>query len=266
MSHEAALTFAQDLAVQAGTLIREDFRIGVAHNVKDDGTPVTRTDQRINELFVTQLTATFPDHSVVSEEGDRLIAGAEYEWTADPLDGSENFIFGIPINAVAIALSRYGVPQLAVVYDPHTDRLYSGQRGKGALLNGRPLHVNEIELGDTGSVVGISGKRSQVVDAPHMHAAIERAVHRVRILGSVVLEGMSVAAGQFSAQVHAGSKPYDVIASSLMVAEAGGRVTDFHGGELVFDGREIKGIIASNGVVHDDLLKIVNQCPPPRSR
>ncbi len=252
------LEFAQTLARQAGEIMLKHFQIGVAADIKSDRTPVTLADHEINQLVIDEIAKAYPGHSVLAEEGSRLKPGAKYTWVCDPIDGTIPYAFGVPTNTFALALvNREGQPVMAVLYDPHTDRLFSAIKGAGAVMNGEPIHVNDIDDFDD-AYIGNSSRRSDVVDAYELKVDLVRACHRIFMFSSSSYEGLLVAAGQIAATVYMGPHAHDGAAIKLMVEEAGGKVTDLFGQEQRYD-EPIKGLIVSNGQIHNQLVAIAQR-------
>jgi len=192
----------------------------------------------------------------LGEEESNSLNGSSFVWVCDPIDGTLPFVFGLTTNVFMLTLVQDGVPLLGVAYDPHLNRMFNAQRGKGAFLDDKKLSVNNLEFKD--SVIGCSGKKSEIVDTPQFHADIERGCHRMVFISCVVYEGMLTAAGQLGGHIYAGSNPYDGVASALFVVEAGGRVTNLLGEQQLYN-QEIKGVVATNGVVHEQILAIAKK-------
>ncbi len=255
------LQFATELAHKAGDIMLEHFQIGLAADLKatDGDSPVTVADKSINQLVIDSVRATYPDHAVHGEEQSLNTEGATFIWVCDPLDGTLPYRMGIPTNVFSIALvdSSDGQPKVAVVYDPHTKRLYHAITGQGAFVNDEKLHVNDT-ASLSNAMVGLSSQRSKYVDGQTLKTSIIRNSFRPLYLNSSIYEAMLVASGQIAAQVHVGSGAYDVVASRLIVEEAGGKATDLLGDPQRYD-QPVRGAIVSNGLVHGELVKLAQQ-------
>jgi len=226
------LNIAIKAARRAGTIINRASldleRLNVAKKGPRDY--VTEVDQASETAIVETLQAAYPDHAVLGEEfGLQGPAQAEYQWIIDPIDGTTNFIHGLPNFAVSIALLQKGVPTQAVIFDPSRNELFTASRGSGAFLNDRRVRVSgrtryhEALLGahwagSAGAEQG-SGKFRQVAES----------VVGVRRMGSTVLDLAYVACGRLDGFCGVGLKPWDLAAGSLLVMEAGGLVADFTG-------------------------------------
>lgn len=249
------LTFAVDLAKQAGTIIRKNFALGMKKEWKSDNTPLTATDLAVNRLVVEAVQKTYPEHGILSEEEHEVRGMGEYVWVCDPIDGTIPFSHGIPVSTFSLALVQNGQPVLGAVYDPFLERLYVAEKGRGATMNGNPIHVSSASsLGN--SLVGLSMWQPDhnVLLATRGELVLR---HATAIqLNSIVYEGMLVAAGEMVGIIFPGTKPWDCAAIKIIVEEAGGKVTDLTGNEQRYD-RPINGALASNGAAHDELLKII---------
>lgn len=255
------LELATQLAYKAGEIMLEHFQIGLAADLKaaDGDSPVTVADRSINQLVIDSVRSTFPDHAVHGEEQSLNTEGAAYIWVCDPLDGTLPYRMGIPTNVFSLALvdSSDGQPKVAVVFDPHTKRLYRAMAGKGAYVNDKKIHVNQTApLSNT--IVGLSSQRSKYVDGPALKKSLMEDCFRPIYLNSSIYEAMLVASGQIAAQVHVGSGAYDVVASKLIVEEAGGKATDLFGEPQRYD-QPVRGAIVSNGLTHEELVKLAQQ-------
>ena len=190
----------------------------VGSRAKDDGTPVTETDLHTDEAIRDRLTSAFPDHDVVSEEGDTTWHGNPWTWVVDPIDGTSNFTAGIPYWCVSIALLHEGVPVYGCVDAPPVDARFEAVRGRGATRNGTPIQVAD-------PVDFRSGRNSHVpfiVTAGTIRRSQGRIRLNARILGSSALDLAMVAAGTAVATYQRVPKVWDMAAGSLLVEEAGG--------------------------------------------
>lgn len=244
------------LAKSAGEVMRTNFALNMKKEWKADHSPVTQTDLDINAMVLREIKAQYPDHSILAEEGDDFSSESEYVWICDPVDGTHNFAHGIPTATFALALTYLGDPILSVVYDPFLDRMYSAEKGKGAFLNGKPIHVSENPtLKHTVVFLGkLTGVRTfmPLMDALRPHGP--------RMITGLSIHYMCalVAAGEVAASFFGGTSPHDITASALLVSEAGGKATDLFGKLPERYDREIQGLLVSNGTVHDDLITMMD--------
>lgn len=204
--------------------------------------PVTRVDRYIEQLTIDTLKKSYKNHSFLGEEfGMQEGRGhdADWCWVIDPLDGTQNFIHGVPHFCISIAVQHKGVTQHGVIYDPVRDELFSASRGRGAMLNQRRIRVNiKDNLQNTFLAVGHPFKAlrgEEVVSYAEQHFASLLAVTKegahIRRGGSAALDLAYVAAGRFDGFFETNLKPWDIAAGELIVREAGGTVVDARGGQ-----------------------------------
>ncbi len=251
------LETAVELSQLAGEIMRKNFTLNMTKEWKEDLSSVTATDLAINDLVLKEIKLRYPDHSILSEEGSDHDSSHMYVWICDPVDGTHNFSHGIPTATFAIALLEHGEPILSVVYDPFLDRRYIAEKGKGATLNGQPIHVGGRDSLKK-SLMGMGKMKGVKNLIPVYEEARGRGAQFITGLSTHYMCAL-VAAGEFSASFFGGTSPHDIAASALLVQEAGGKVTDFFG---VSGGRydgERQGLLVSNGSVHDELLAIMEQ-------
>ena len=199
---------------------------------------VTRYDGQIQRFLETELLALLPEAGFLGEEdlGDDAPAGRETVFIVDPIDGTTNFVKGLPHCGISVGLARGGVMELGVVYDPYLDELFSAVRGGGAFCNGRPLHVSGASLADSVVVLGTSPYYRQYADQTFAlgRALFLRAMD-VRRIGAASLDLCYLAAGRMDCYFEYLLSPWDYAAGSLILQEAGGAVTALDGSPLRFD-------------------------------
>jgi myo-inositol-1(or 4)-monophosphatase len=250
---------AVDAATRAGALLRA--HAGGHREVSYKGTPnnlVTEMDRRSEALIVEAIAKHFPGHAILAEERGAVAGSTSHRWIVDPLDGTTNYAHGMPIYCVSIALEVDGAVVLGVVYDPNRDECFVAERGRGATVNGAPLAVSATatlaeSLVSTGYQYDIRRPRRNNLAE---HAALLHRSHSVREIGSAVLNQAAVAAGRLDAFWELSLGAWDVAAGALLVAEAGGKVTNVTGGALDL---AAPSIVASNGAIHDEILKILEE-------
>jgi myo-inositol-1(or 4)-monophosphatase len=246
------LPHVEAIAREAGTLLMSYFgRVTVEYKGEVD--LVTEADRASEKLIVERLRARWPEHGIVAEEGTRSETEAEYRWYVDPLDGTTNFAHGYPVFCVSIALARRdGQLEAGVLYDPTRDEMFAAERGQGAMLNGRPIHVSTTK-GLAESILGTgfpSHKRHKNPNILFYHQITLRS-HGVRRAGSAALDLANVSCGRYDGFWEFNLNPWDTAAGVLLVQEAGGKVTRFDGTPFRLDSREVLG---SNGLIHEELL------------
>jgi len=247
------LSRMESIAREAGELLMWHFERHVKIEYKGDVDLVTVADRQSEAMIRERIRAYFPTHDVMGEEGTRIETGSEYKWYVDPLDGTTNFAHGYPVFCVSLAVEHQSTRVAGVVYDPTRNELFAAEKGKGAWLNGRDIHVSATaNLAECLVATGFpSHKRHQNPNIYFYHQLTLRS-HGVRRAGSAALDLCNVAAGRFDGFWEFNLNPWDTAAGVLLVEEAGGRVTNFSGGPFEIASRET---LASNGHVHDALLE-----------
>jgi myo-inositol-1(or 4)-monophosphatase len=246
------LNFAKDLADQAGGIMRHYFRVGIEHTLKDDFTPVTIADEKINDLVIEQVKEHFPDHGVLGEEAS-FSTDAKDLWVVDPIDGTMPFTKGVPTNVFSLALVRDGQPILGVIFDPYMERMYSAVEGGGAFLNEDSIHVDGVKTIDNIDMVHASNR---LLNNLKYREILEQKRVRIYDYGSTVYGLAMVASGQLSAMAHGGNFAWDVAAAKIIIEEAGGVTSDLRGNDQRYDGDVFGLIVASTPELHSELVKI----------
>jgi len=242
----------QAIAREAGSLLMEYFRQHVKIEYKGDVDLVTVADRKSEALILESIRRQFPTHDVLGEEGARIETGSEYKWYVDPLDGTTNFAHGYAVFCVSLAVERLGQRVAGVIYDPTRDEMFSAEFGSGARLNGKAIHVSTTaNLGECLVATGFPSHKRHKSPNIYFYHQITLHTHGVRRAGSAALDLCNVASGRFDGFWEFNLNPWDTAAGVLIVQEAGGKVTDFSGGEFQIASRET---LASNGLVHDAFL------------
>jgi len=252
------LDFARTTARMAGDLLKKRASRGFRVEHKGAVDLVTEVDRHSEQAIVEAIRSAYPNHSVLAEEGTIRAESSALRWIVDPLDGTTNYSHGYPCYAVSLALERQGRIDLGVVYDPLRDELFEARRGGGAHLNGRPLSVSSTDrLTDSLLATGFPYdiRTSPENNLDHFARFALRA-QGIRRDGSAALDLCYLAAGRFDGFWEMKLSPWDVAAGALLVAEAGGRLSDFAGGPFRIDDRQV---IASNGRIHEQMITILQQ-------
>jgi myo-inositol-1(or 4)-monophosphatase len=244
------------IAREAGALLLPYFHRGLKIEYKGDADLVTAADRASEVLIRERIRQQFPSHDVLGEEQGLSDQGGDYRWYVDPLDGTTNFAHGYPVFCVSMALEHRGKDQArriaGVVYDPTRDELFTAEVGKGAHLNGTPIHVSKAaQLKECLLATGFPSHKRHKNPNIHFYHQITLRTHGVRRAGSAALDLCNVASGRFDGFWEFNLNPWDTAAGALVVEEAGGRVSRFDGSAFELDSRET---LASNGLVHDALL------------
>jgi myo-inositol-1(or 4)-monophosphatase len=251
------LNIAVKAARRAGNLIHRaaDNLYHLTVTKKSHSDYVSEVDRAAEQAIIRTLQEAYPDHAILAEESGTH-GESEYVWIIDPLDGTTNFLHGVPQYAVSIALQHKGVLTQAVIYDPTKNDLYTATRGRGAFLNDRRLRVSRRkELADSLIGTGFPYTRFEHLDA---YLAIFRDVMQqtagLRRPGAASLDLAWTAAGRYDAFYETGLKPWDIAAGSLLITEAGGMVSDLRGADGFLNSGHI---CAGNPVIHAQLLKLI---------
>jgi myo-inositol-1(or 4)-monophosphatase len=251
---------AENIAREAGGLLREFYHRGVATEYKGDVDLVTEADRASEKLIVERLRIAFPEHGVYGEEGARSGLDNEFRWYIDPLDGTTNFAHGFPAFCVVLGCERR-LPGLAadedgemvagVIYDPLRDEMFSASKGEGATLNGRTIHVSKAKtLQESLIATGFPSHKRHASPNVHFYQEFTLRSHGVRRAGSAALDLAYVACGRLDGYWEFKLNPWDTSAGYLLVEEAGGKMTHFDGGKFTLDSREI---FATNGLIHAEM-------------
>ena len=255
--HPSFLATAIEAVTRAGDL--QMSRFGGDFQIDKKGTIdlVTEVDVAVERMFRTMIAERFPDHQVLAEEmGGAAEAPAGPCWVFDPIDGTTNFAHGLPIFCSSLALEVNGVAEVAAVYDPTRKELFTAERGGGAFLNGRPLRVSHAAtLVDAMLVTGFPYDiHSRVDEIVGLFAAFVAQARAVRRLGSAAIDLCYVAAGRLDGFWESDLKPWDIAGGALIVAEAGGRITNMAGGPFTSRGGHV---LAANEHLHPAMLDVI---------
>ena len=220
---------------------------------------VTEVDLAVERMFRELIADRFPDHHVLAEEmghGASIPSGPC--WVFDPIDGTTNYAHGLPIFCASLALELDGVAEVGAIYDPNRKELFTAERGGGAFLNGQRIGVSRTAtLVDAMLVTGFPyDVHDRVEEIVGLFGAFVGEARAVRRLGSAAIDLCYVAAGRMDGFWERDLKPWDVAAGALIVAEAGGRVTQMDGASFDARGNQV---LATNGRIHDDMLDVIRR-------
>lgn len=248
---------AMEAAREAGEAIRHYanrvHRLHVQNKAPNDF--VSEVDRQAEHIIVRHLQRAYPDHTFVGEEGGKVgKAGSDYEWVIDPLDGTTNFLYGIPQFAVSLALKHKGRLLVGVVYDPLRDEMFAAARGEGATLNSRRIRVSErTSLQGALLGTGIPFRPDQNLELYlQTLKALLPDTAGVRRPGSAALDLAWVACGRFDAFWELGLKEWDMAAGVLLVQESGGLVGDLRGENTHMDSGDV---LAANPKLFKEMLQ-----------
>lgn len=255
MDYQKELEFAKSMAFEAGEVMKKYYRADQGVELKDDNTPVTLADKEINDMLITRVKNEFPDYGVLGEEAN-WNENREKLWVCDPIDGTVAYIMHIPTFMFSIALVVNGMPKIAVTYNPLTDDLYTAIENKGAFRGNEKISVSKKTWGIGVKLAGSSGGNTEPTEK-HKVFLKQQGINVSGFHGTV-FKGCLVAEGSIEGRIFIYKNAHDLAAIKLIIEEAGGKVTDLDGNEQRYD-QPINGAIMSNGLIHDDLLKLVKE-------
>ncbi len=252
-SGRSALEVARSCAQKAGELARARFRQPQEVTAKGRGNLVTETDFEIESLIKRTLAQEFPEHRLLSEETASETDSAGWVWVADPVDGTRNFVSGIPFFCINLALCHDGETVVAVTHDPIHDETFWAERGRGAWVNDQPIRASDTPT-VAASVLGIdlgyndgSGRASL-----RLLQELFPGIQSIRIPGSAALGLAYAACGRYDLFLHQNLYPWDVVSGLLLVREAGGTITTRDGSPATL---RSPSVIAGGPRAHADLLR-----------
>lgn len=260
MSPQALTRYAEAAmraALAAGSLLAK--YVGRPRTVATKRSPidlVTEVDRAAERLIYRILHRAAPDVGFLGEESGEHAEEAPSRWVVDPLDGTTNFVHGLPLFGVSIALEHHGTIVVGVIYDPMRRELFVATRGHGAFLNRHPIRVSPTRrLSHSLLSTGFSF-HSLTHTQPYLRwfQTLQQRSHGVRRIGTTVLSLAAVAAGRLDGFYERDLWPWDIAAGMLLVQEAGGRVSNVRGGPVVL-GEDC--FVASNGHIHRELLGVL---------
>ncbi len=231
------LNTASKIALDAGHFLRDHF--GQSQNITESSAHDIKLqiDVDCQHLIESRLAKEFPSHAIIGEEGNCGNPEAEYRWVVDPLDGTVNYTYGIPHFCVSMALQRRNPGAslvtalggyemvLGIVYDPMRDELFTAEKGKGAFLNGKQIHVStRSRLEEAAITVGFSKSAETIEQGLHHFERLIRQARKIRMMGAAALDLAYVASGRLEAYWELKVRLWDIAAGILMVEEAGGVV------------------------------------------
>ena len=243
------------IAQEAGQILMAHR--GVGFELKGAHDLVTAADRASETLIVRRLREAFPTHGIIAEEGGRAELSAPLRWYVDPLDGTTNFAHGYPMWNVTLGLAKNNEMIAGVVFDPLNRELFAAERGAGARLNGAPIHVSPAAvINDALFSTGFpSRKRHNNVNI-HFYYQLAMLSHGVRRGGSAAIDLAYTACGRLEGFWEFGLNPWDMAAGSLLVEEAGGKVSGMRGEPFDVQG---KYVIATNGALHKETLDLFTE-------
>ncbi len=242
------LEFALRAAVLAGKSTLAHFCADTEVQLKADDTPVTRADREAEALLRKQIASAYPGEAILGEEEGQSGSGDD-RWVLDPIDGTKSFVCGVPLYATLVAFERGGEPELGAVYFPALDELIYAEKGSGAFWNGRPCRVKARS--EARGAVLCTGSHAGLEKRGRLEGVLSLAREAMATRSWCDAYGhMLVATGRADAMIDPVVSRWDISAPSLVVREAGGKFTDFRGGDVLGD----EAISATPGI-HPALLE-----------
>lgn len=251
------LETSMEIAREAGALLSTFFERRVGFELKGEYDLVTEADRASEEIVVQRLRSYFPDHAIVAEESGDYTGSSDYCWYVDPLDGTTNFAHGFPVYNVTMALERAGELIAGVIFDPTRNEMFAAERGSGAYLNDRPMHVSKVgKIEEALVATGFPSIKRHVHVNVHFYYELALLTHGVRRAGSAALDLAYVACGRLDGFWEFGLKPWDMAAGILLTREAGGTCSNMQGAPADLRGPHL---LADNGAIHEAMLAIFDE-------
>ena len=260
MGEQEFLSIAEEAARMAGEVL-EHWASRFSVREKSRANLVTEADDAAQEVIHNQIRARYPDHGFLGEEGlDLPNPHSPYRWIIDPLDGTSNYVHRFPYYAVSIGLERAGEMLIGVIYDPNRNEMFTAVKGQGAKLNGTPISPTDVDvLGNAMAVASLPVAASVQDPAVARFLKVLPVTQTLQRTGSAALNLAYVGCGRIDLYWSSSLKPWDMAAGSLIVQEAGGRVSQLDNSPFLVDQPEI---LASNGTeIHQVFCRLVNSLP-----
>ena len=254
-----SLRVAVEATHRAGRLLRA--RMGRPRTIDTKRSAidlVTEVDRASERLLHRAIQQALPHHGFQGEERTRTNPASPSQWIVDPIDGTTNFVHGVPAFGISMGLLHHRELVAGVIYDPTRDETFTAIKGEGARLNGRLMHVSRVaRLGQALLSTGFSSNfRANPRPFVRWFTAFQMRCHGVRRVGCTTLSLAYVACGRQDGFYEQDLWPWDIAAGMLLVTEAGGRVSDFRGRRVVLhEGR----LVASNGLIHRSMLTVLRR-------
>jgi myo-inositol-1(or 4)-monophosphatase len=250
------LQLAMAAAKEAGRI--QMLHFGHSHPVEYKGefNPVTEVDRLCEQAIVRMILDTYPDHDILTEESPFKGKGSSWKWIIDPIDGTTNYFHGFPCFSVSVGLEVEGEVKTGVVYVPPLNELFHAEKGRGAFVNGKRIFVSRInKLSRSLLCTGFPYDVHKNADfyLRYFRQFITKSF-AIRRPGSAAIDLSYLAAGRFDGFWEFKLHPWDVASASLMISEAGGKVTDLQGQPFNIYSEEI---LASNGIIHQEMLQAI---------
>ncbi len=254
--HDEFLKVAVDAARAGGDVLLKYLGGPLNIEFKGDANLVTIADRQAEEAIVSFITGHYPDHQIMAEEGTTNNSVSSYRWIIDPLDGTTNFAHSLPIFAVSIGLEVNGKMVMGVVFDPVREECFTAMEGCGAYLNGKSIRVSDVDTLDKALLATGFPYDRRINPDEYLLPFREflKTAQEIRRPGAATIDMCYVASGRFDGFWEPKLQPWDIAAASVIVKEAGGKLSDYKGGEFSIYGKET---LASNGKIHEEMLNVL---------
>jgi myo-inositol-1(or 4)-monophosphatase len=252
------LVFLKNIALQAGDILIDLFRGNFEIESKTGAELLTTADKKSEEFIIDSIRKEYSGVEIVAEETNPKKGDEKEAFIIDPLDGTNNFSFGIPMFCVSIAYQINNDLKIGVVYDPVHKELFYAEKGKKAYLNDVPISVSKRKnLKDSIVATGFPYIKEKVEDSniPEFSAMLMKS-RGLRRLGSAALDLCYVACGRFDGYWEKHLKVWDISAGGVIVAEAGGKISNFYGDNWNY---KLDNVIASNGIIHSEIQEVIKR-------
>jgi len=256
MNYDKELLFAKDLAEKAGTIMAANLSLSTEAVWKADNTPLTATDTEINRLVIESVQKAFPSHGILGEE-ESFETKREILWVVDPIDGTQPFTLGVPLSTFCLSLVIEGQPVLGIINDPYMKRMFWAAKDQGAFVNNEGIHVSKAETLAQNFVILSSRMHNKERTTGEIFDLIEEQKAKSLNFRSFAYGSMLVACGRAVGTIIGVPNAWDASATKIIIEEAGGKVTDVDGNDRRYDG-DGNGLLATNGLVHEQMLKLIH--------
>jgi myo-inositol-1(or 4)-monophosphatase len=254
ITNNEELTRAIEAAKRAGEVLKRNFGRKYRIIRKSPKEMVSVVDMEAQKEILAVLESHFPGYGIITEERTNTVNKEGKNWIIDPLDGTHNYIAGLPFSGVSIGLAKGNEFELGVIFFPMEDRLYYAVKGEGAFFNDSPIEVtSNAELSK--SIVSFDNQFHLNKNSFEYYRKLTERAFTTRILGTATNDLCMTAEGKLGGRIWVNTKICDIAAGIVIVTEAGGKVTNFDGSVCTLDSKQV---VASNGKIHNELLEIIN--------
>jgi len=249
------LEFTKKLAKKAGKYIKDNYNKKKHISYKENKETVTQIDIGSEKIIIDAIKKNYANENIWSEEAGSINNSSDYTWVIDPLDGTNNYVFKIPLFAVNIAVWYKNKPFIGVVYFPITDELCWAEKGKGAFINKEKIKVNKTNINE--SLFMIDSNVSKNIEWQKKLVNLTDKSFKVRSCGAFSFNSIQIARGNAGLCVDLNKKPGDFAAPTMIIKEAGGKITNIKGGELRLDRKE--DVVITNNHIHNTVLSLIKK-------